>query len=54
MVLYQTPESAPASRLGPAALNLLSRAREQPGPQARTFVEEVIGRSVRAVIENYM
>jgi DNA-binding transcriptional regulator PaaX len=34
---------------GPAAFNLFNRVHEQLGPQARTFVEDVIGRSVQIV-----
>jgi phenylacetic acid degradation operon negative regulatory protein len=39
---------------GPAAFNLFCRAHQQLGPQARTFVEDVIGRPVPATTEDYM
>ncbi|PZP32799.1 MAG: phenylacetic acid-responsive transcriptional repressor [Kocuria rhizophila] len=47
-------ELQPTDWPGPAALKLFSRVHEQLGPQARRFLEDVIGRSVPAITAGYM
>jgi phenylacetic acid degradation operon negative regulatory protein len=47
-------ELQPTDWPGPAAFKLFSRVHEQLGPQARTFVEDVIGRPVPAITTDYM
>lgn len=48
------PELQPDDWPGPAAFSLFTRVHEQLGPQARAYVEGVIGRPVPAVSDSVM